>query len=218
MVGDVSPARVLDQVEKALGAWTGYAEGVARRRRCRRPTPGRCSSSTVPVRCSRRCGWARRRCDATTSGYPALQLANLIFGGYFSSRWTANIREDKGYTYGPHSRIDHHQLGSTLMFDVEVASEVTAPALLETLYELGRIASLPVTDGEVDAVRQYAIGNLAMSTATQAGLASTLSALAAQGSGRTGSARTPRGWPRPNSTTVSAAAAEFFAPGPADRR
>ncbi len=51
------------------------------------------------------------------------------------------------------------QLGSSLMFDVEVASEVTAPALLETRYELGRIASLPVTDGEVDAVRQYAIGD-----------------------------------------------------------
>ena len=62
----------------------------------------------------------------------ALQLANLIFGGYFSSRWTENIREDKGYTYGPSSRVEHHVLGSTLMFDVEVATEVTAPALLET--------------------------------------------------------------------------------------
>ena len=80
-------------------------------------------------------------------GYPALQLANLIFGGYFSSRWTENIREDKGYTYGPHSRVDHHALGSTLTFDVEVATEVTGPAMLETQYELGRIASLPVTDG-----------------------------------------------------------------------
>ena len=45
-------------------------------------------------------------------------------------------------------------------------------------YELGKIASLPVTDGEVDSVRQYAIGTLALSTATQAGLASTLSASA----------------------------------------
>ena len=34
--------------------------------------------------------------------YPALQVANLIFGGYFSSRWVENIREDKGYTYSAH--------------------------------------------------------------------------------------------------------------------
>ena len=56
----------------------------------------------------------RRRVPRTDPAYPALQLANLIFGGYFSSRWTENIREDKGYTYGPHSRVDHHVLGSTL--------------------------------------------------------------------------------------------------------
>jgi predicted Zn-dependent peptidase len=144
--------------------------------------------------------------------YPALQLANLIFGGYFSSRWTENIREDKGYTYGPHSRIDHHVLGSSLMFDVEVATEVTAPAVLETRYELGRIASLPVTAEEVESVRQYAIGTLALSTATQAGLASTLSALAAVGLGLDWVLEHPARLAAVGVDEVSAAAAEFFAP------
>jgi predicted Zn-dependent peptidase len=145
-------------------------------------------------------------------GYPALQLANLIFGGYFSSRWTENIREDKGYTYGPHSRVDHHVLGSTLMFDVEVATEVTGPSLLETQYELGRIASLPVTEAEVDAVRQYAIGTLALSTATQAGLASTLSALSATGLGLDWVIDHPGRLANVTVEDVSAAATEFFAP------
>jgi predicted Zn-dependent peptidase len=144
--------------------------------------------------------------------FPALQLANLIFGGYFSSRWTENIREDKGYTYGPHSRIDHHVLGSSLMFDVEIATEVTAPAVLETRYELGKIASLPVTEAEVDSVRQYAIGTLALSTATQAGLASTLSALAATGLGLDWIAEHPARLSAIGVDDVSAAAAEFLAP------
>src|SRR5262249_19583971 len=113
----------------------------------------------------------------TDPGFPALHLANLVFGGYFTSRWTENLREDKGYTYGPHSRVEQHGLGAELSLSVEVQSEVTAPALLETLYELGRIAALPVTATEVAAVQQYAIGTLALSTATQAGLASTLSGL-----------------------------------------
>ncbi len=102
--------------------------------------PSRLGADLAPVT-------AARRYRAPIRDYPALQLANLIFGGYFSSRWTENIREDKGYTYGPHSRIDHHVLGSALGLDVEVATEVTAPALLETWYELGKIASLPVTAG-----------------------------------------------------------------------
>ena len=115
--------------------------------------------------------------------YPALQLANLAYGGYFSSRLVENIREDKGYTYGPHSRISHSAAGSRLVIDADVATEVTAPALLEIWYELGRMATLPITAVELENVRQYAVGSLALSIATQAGLASTLSALIGVGLG-----------------------------------
>ncbi|MGH8963276.1 MAG: M16 family metallopeptidase [Jatrophihabitantaceae bacterium] len=211
IVGDLTPARVLDQVEGALAGWTG------------RPVASKVPALPSPpggpllvidrpgsVQSSLRMGGAALTRDDPR--YPALQLANLIFGGYFSSRWTENIREDKGYTYGPHSRIEHNVLGSSLTFDVEVATEVTAPALLETRYELGRIASLPVTGAEVDAVRQYAIGTLALSTATQAGLASTLSALSAFGLGLDWVLEHPARLIATTVDEVSAAAAEFFAP------
>lgn len=211
VVGDVSPARVLDQVESALAPWAGPPK-AARIAALPTPEPGPLLvvDRAGSVQSSLRMGAPAMPRDDPR--YPALQLANLVFGGYFSSRWTANLREDKGYTYGPHSRIDHHQLGSTLMFDVEVASDVTAPALLETRYELGRIASLPVTDGEVDAVRQYAIGTLAMSTATQAGLATTLSALTAFGLGPDWLIAHPARLADTGTDAVSAAAAEFFGP------
>ena len=65
----------------------------------------------------------------------------------------------------------------------DVATGVTAPALLETWYELGRIATVPVPQAELDQARRYAIGSLALSTASQAGLASTLTALTASGLG-----------------------------------
>jgi predicted Zn-dependent peptidase len=148
----------------------------------------------------------------TDPQFPALHLANLIFGGYFSSRWTENLREDKGYTYGPHSRLEHHVLGSTLGLSVEVQSEVTAPALLETLYELGRIATLPVTEHEVASVQQYAVGTLALSTATQAGLASTLSALFPFGLGVDWISTVPQLLRAATVEDVSAAAARYFGP------
>ena len=211
IVGDVSPARALDAVDAALAGWRGSAPAArVPKLPVAQPAPSLIVDRPGSVQSSIRIGGSALR--RTDEGYPALQLANLIFGGYFSSRWTENIREDKGYTYGPHSRIEHHVLGSVLMFDVEVATEVTAPAMLETRYELGRIASLPVTADEVEAVRQYAIGSLALSTATQAGLASTLSGLSAFGLGLDWVIEHPARLSAVTVDDVSAAAAEYFAP------
>jgi predicted Zn-dependent peptidase len=211
LVGDFSPQRVLDQAERALGAWTG--------RSTKPRIPKLPNAAAAPVLIVDRPGsvqtslrMATMALRRTDPDYPALQLANLIFGGYFSSRWVENLREDKGYTYGPHSRIDHHVLGSVLMLDAEVATEVTAPSLLETYYELGKIASLPVTAQEVDSVRQYAIGALALSTATQAGLAATLSALAAFGLGLDWIIEHPARLQQVTVDEVSAAAATYLAP------
>jgi zinc protease len=182
LVGDVTPGRVLDQVESALGGWD--AVGSAR------PVPALPAVEPGPivlvdrpgsVQSSIRLGGpAVSRADPM---YAALQLANLAFGGNFSSRLVENIREDKGYTYGPHSRIDHAGAGSTLIVDADVATGVTAPALLEIWYELGRMATLPISENELTDVRQYAIGTLALSLASQSGLASTLTALAGHGLG-----------------------------------
>jgi len=211
IVGDVSAARTADLVAKTLGGWTGSA---ATARVPALPTvesgPLLLVDRPGSVQSSLRLGTSALRRD--DEGYPALQLANLIFGGYFSSRWTENIREDKGYTYGPHSGLDHHALGSTLQLQADVATEVTGPAMLETYYELGRLASLAPSVDEVESARQYAIGTLALSTATQSGLASTLASLAGVGLGPDWLAEHPRRLAKVTRDEIAAAGAEFFAP------
>jgi predicted Zn-dependent peptidase len=211
IVGDVSPARAADLAASVFDGWTGEAptQGV---RPLPEPTGGPLLLVDRPGSVQSTLRMGRPALARTDPGYPALQLANLIFGGYFSSRWTENIREDKGYTYGPHSRIDHHVLGSVLVLDAEVATEVTGPSVVETVYELGRIATLPVTPAEVDAVRQYAIGSLALSLGTQAGLAGTLSVLSAFGLGLEWLAEHPLRLAATTVDEVSEAAARFFGP------
>jgi zinc protease len=211
VVGDVSAARTGDLVESRLEAWNG-APAPSRVPALPAVTPGPLVlvDRAGSVQSSLRLGAAALRRD--DERYPALQLANLVFGGYFSSRWTENIREDKGYTYGSHSAIEHHTLGSSFQMQADVATEVTAPALLETLYELGKISSLPPTADEVESARQYAIGTLALSTATQAGLASTLAALAGAGLGPEWLAEHPRRLAAVSRDEVAAAAAELLAP------
>ena len=177
LVGDVTPARAKSLVEKALSGWTTTAKQTATppspdqpgRRLLLIDRPGAVQSTmrfggSAPARAA--------------DDYAAASLANLVFGGYFSSRWVSNIREDKGYTYSPHSGIDHPLAGSRFVAGADVATEVTAPALLESLYELGRMATVPVGQEELDQARRYAIGTLALSTASQAGLAGLVSQLA----------------------------------------
>jgi predicted Zn-dependent peptidase len=117
----------------------------------------------------------------TDPDLPAVRLANMVYGGYFSSRLVENIRERRGYSYSPRSSVDHLAAASSFLVEADVATEVTGPAFLETWYELGRMALAPVNEEELDGARRYVLGSMALSTATHAGLASTLSALAGSG-------------------------------------
>jgi zinc protease len=180
LVGDLDPDRALDAAERALGDWDGAGKQAELP-----PTPplqpGPLLLVDRPGAVQSSMRLALPAVGRTHEDHAALQLANLIFGGYFSSRWVENIREDKGYTYGPHSLIEHSIAGSALVVAAEVATEVTAPALLETVYEMGRLASLPPKDEELEQARQYALGTLQLGMSTQAGLAGLLSTYAGFG-------------------------------------
>jgi predicted Zn-dependent peptidase len=148
----------------------------------------------------------------TDPGYPALQLANLIFGGFFSSRWVENIREDKGYTYGPHSVVEHSIAGSSLILSAEVATDVTGPALLETWYELGRISTVVPGEDELEQARQYALGSLLLGMSTQAGLAGLASTYAGYGLRLDFLARHAAALASASRDAVAAAAGTYLAP------
>ena len=170
IVGDVAPEKAIDATERALSTWDGDGQKIELP-----PVPpiepGPLTLVDRPGSVQSSLRLALPAVSRTHPDHAALQLANLVFGGYFSSRWVENIREDKGYTYGPHSLIEHSVAGSALVVAAEVATEVTGPALLETLYELGRIASLPPGADELEQARQYALGTLRLGMSTQSGLA-----------------------------------------------
>ena len=190
----------------------GRAGRPPRCRRCRSSGPATCCSSTGRAPCSRSCGSPRRRSGGPTRAIPSLQLANLALGGYFSSRLVENLREDKGYTYHASSSLELDPHGAVLAVETDVASEVTAPALLEARYELGRLAVVPPTDDEVESARRYLVGSLLISMTTQAGYASTVAALAAHGLSSAWVREHPARLEAVTTDEVAAAAAEFFAP------
>jgi predicted Zn-dependent peptidase len=211
IVGDITPARALAAAESALEGWTGAAPAVKAA-----PLP---PITERPLLIVDRPGSVQTAFRFGGPGlprqderYPALQLANLIFGGYISSRWVENIRERKGFSYSPRSSIEHAKLRPAFFVSADVATEVTAPAMLETLYELGRMASTPVAEAELESGRQYAIGMLALSTATQSGLASTAAMLLGAGVELEWLSSHPARLAKVTVGEVAEVAAEFLAP------
>jgi predicted Zn-dependent peptidase len=214
LVGDLEPEAALDTAERALGGWDGGGVRVELPPvPPLRPGPLLLVNRPGAVQSSMRL--ALPAVGRTHPDHAVLQLANLIFGGYFSSRWVENIREDKGYTYGPHSLIEHSVAGSTMVVAAEVATEVTAPALLETWYELGRLASLPPTAEELEQARQYALGTLQLGMSTQAGLAGLLSTYAGFGLRLDHLAEHARKLTEATVEDVARAAATYLAPAKA---
>jgi zinc protease len=211
LVGDLDPETVVGDLERAFAGWS----------------PGRSAAFLPPlpkltggdVLLVPRAGAVQSQIrlsaqavPRTDPRYAAVQLANLAFGGYFSSRLVENIREDKGYTYGAHSGFEFTADNAVVNVDADTASEATAAALLETRYELGRLGLIPPSEAEVESVRQYAIGSLMTLTASQTGLASQLSALVATGLGLEWLAGHPARLAAVTVEEVAQAALEVFAP------
>ena len=90
--------------------------------------------------------------------YLGMLVLNTVFGGYFGSRLMANIREDKGYTYGIGSAVVSFTKAGYFTISTEVGAEVTKDALKEIYFELNRIQTELISDSELALVRNYMLG------------------------------------------------------------
>jgi len=107
----------------------------------------------------------------TDSDYSAFEVANAIYGGMFGSRLTNNIREDKGYTYTPYSYLDVHQNAGVVLTGADVRNAVTGPAYKETVFELNRMATTPVSEQELTSAKRYLLGTLGFRLQSRASVA-----------------------------------------------
>ncbi|THV42115.1 M16 family metallopeptidase [Glycomyces buryatensis] len=180
IVGDIDPDAAWAAVEKYLSAWNGAGEPrTMESLPDLRPGPIVLVDRPDSVQSALRVAYPA--IDRSHPDNAAQHLANLIYGGYFTSRLVMNLRESKGYGYSPRSHVDHNPAGSFQLTAVDVATEVTAPALAELYAELRGMADNPPSQDELDLARRYALGSIKLATATQSGVANYISALAAAG-------------------------------------
>ena len=101
---------------------------------------------------------SRRLFGRTHPDYIEMTVLNTVFGGYFGSRLMANIREDKGYTYGIYSAIGKFRFDGYLMISAEVGKDVAADALHEIYCEMDRLCNELIGEDELEMVRNYSMG------------------------------------------------------------
>ena len=96
--------------------------------------------------------------DPSSADYIPLTVMNSLLGGSFSSRITANIREDKGYTYSPYSRISSNYRAAYWAERADVTSAHTADSLSEILKEISRLQTTPPSSDELQGIKNYLYG------------------------------------------------------------
>ncbi|NBO57701.1 MAG: insulinase family protein [Chitinophagia bacterium] len=92
--------------------------------------------------------------------FPKLQVLNVLFGGFFGSRLMANIREDKGYTYGIYSYLMNHIHASAILISTEAGRDVCEATVKEVYHEMEQLRNKEVGKDELLLVKNYLIGTL----------------------------------------------------------
>ncbi len=98
--------------------------------------------------------------NRTHADFPGLQVVNTILGGYFGSRLMANIREDKGFTYGIGSALVSLKNSGYFFIASEVGADVCTAAMTEIEKEINILKKEPVSETELSLVRNYMLGSM----------------------------------------------------------
>ncbi len=119
--------------------------------------------------------------DPSHADYVPLAVTNTLLGGFFSSRVTTNIREDKGYTYSPFSQISSRRADAYWAQNADVGTEVTGAAIKEILFEIDRLQAEPPSKAELQGVQNYIAGTFVLQNSSRAGIINQLEYLARHG-------------------------------------
>lgn len=121
--------------------------------------------------------------NPTSKEYVKMIVTNTLLGGYFSSRVTSNIREQKGYTYSPSSQISSRYHDTYYVQTADVTTDVTGAALKEILYEINRLQDEPPSTDELKGVQNYLAGTFVLQNSSRQGIINQLAFTRLQGIG-----------------------------------
>ena len=100
----------------------------------------------------------------------ALQVTDALLGGAFGSRITANIREQKGYTYSPFSTVEAHPGQASWVETADVTTKVTGESLKEIFLEIERLRKEAPPADELRGIQNNLAGIFVVQNASRGGV------------------------------------------------
>src|SRR4029079_9176006 len=162
VVGDTTPAKAKAAVEKGLSGWT-KAGNAANFDYPKLPElqPAKIYLVDKPGAAQSVFNIGLPGPPRNTPDYFALQVMNTILGGQFQSRLNANLREQKGYSYGVNSGFGYGKGPGAFRAGGSIVKDKTDLALIEFMKELkGVEGAIPVTDDELKTAKDNLIQGL----------------------------------------------------------
>ncbi|MEE2656222.1 MAG: pitrilysin family protein [Chloroflexota bacterium] len=173
VTGDVSLDEAVQIAERTFGSWDVTSQTVPTSHDTHQKAPSIARDKTT-IYLLDKPGSVQSVIRVGTLGLPrddpdyfALMVFDHLFGGQFTARLNMNLRQDKGYSYGYRSWIEWHKNSSAIMFGGSVQSEVTTPAVVETLKEVTDVISTRLIEkGEFQAAKDALLQSYPLSFET----------------------------------------------------
>jgi predicted Zn-dependent peptidase len=183
VVGDVTAASVKPVIERALSGWTAAGEKPTfSYPRLPESGPAKIYLVDKPDAAQSTFAIGNPGPPRSTPDYFALQVMNRILGGQFQSRLNANIREDKGYSYGVSSVFAFGKGPGAFRAGGDVVTGKTDAALIEFMKELkGMAGARPITDEELKTAKDGLIQRLPDQFASVAAVNAAITGIYTQG-------------------------------------
>jgi predicted Zn-dependent peptidase len=119
--------------------------------------------------------------DPSKPTYTRLEVMDALLGGSFGSRITANIREQKGYTYSPYSTVSPRARSAYWVETADVTTDKTGASLTEIFGEVERLRREAPPADELRGIQNYLAGVFTLRNGSRGGVASQLQFLDTHG-------------------------------------
>jgi zinc protease len=168
VVGQFDGAKVKQTIEKLFGGWKKGPDAIrnipkmeAKRSLTVIDRPG-APQSTIYL--------GMPAVSGADEDWIKFTVMNNILGGSFGSRITANLRENKGYTYSPFSTVFNRYKTGVWYEAADVTTKFTGESIKEILSEINRLRSEPPTETELQGIKNYMTGIYVLQNSTRNGV------------------------------------------------
>jgi len=175
VVGQFDAAKVRTAIESAFGKWKKGPEAIRNVPKIdARPSlsvidrPG-APQSTIYL--------GMPAISPSDPDFIKFTVMDSLLGSSFGSRITANIRENKGYTYSPSSFVWNRYKTGYWVESADVTTDFTGASIKEILYEIQRLKDTPPTEAEMQGIKNYLTGIYVLQNSSRAGVIGQLEAM-----------------------------------------